>query len=616
MKTGNPCHGTSYKGFVHTFEPLLERTTNYAGSTNLHPISSQNRMTEKSNAYSQVVAICGVPPEQVPEGILNFARRYRKQITHVRVLIMNNDQDNEELLDGKLPSNPNTPDRSSHGDKIGSRRERSPTSSFAFMEDAAANSGTESSRDSSSTNTLYMVLLSLVTPSAAKSFVQNQNGKPFNSFENNIASVYHVVHVEGDDSQCINSSITDKNRSHDSAPNLIASLLMSPSLSDRKGKPQRSSSRHRNRSSSIHSFTAEVQNCPVCLDPMDVDLSYTQSNETTHNAIENSATFTTVCNHTFHMHCLLQWEDAPCPVCRFDHAGLNETLSQCHICRSTDRVYVCLICGVASCSQLTHERNEVVDNVHGYQSDLGSPNKDMMNKPRESLLEMSATHDCGTYLKDSLDNCGFDALSSGHAKQHYDETLHAYAVDTETQHVWDFAGQGFVHRLIQNVDGKIVEVSDPANTTSQERSLVPGLTDAEEGEIVHRKLEGYANDFNNLLKDQLEQQRLYFEGVLHQIKRGHEVNEVARSPAALTVALKQDLHQLQQRSRTLDKKSNKVSENVAFLKNMNESLEANKEPMQKEIIILQQARIDYGVMLKKKLPALEDRVAKLMLKLE
>ena len=29
----------------------------------------------------------------------------------------------------------------------------------------------------------------------------------------------------------------------------------------------------------------------------------------------------------------------------------------------------------------------------------------------------------------------------GHALQHYQETLHAYALDTETQHVWDFAGK-------------------------------------------------------------------------------------------------------------------------------------------------------------------------------
>jgi hypothetical protein len=52
--------------------------------------------------------------------------------------------------------------------------------------------------------------------------VQNQNGKPFSSFENNIASVFHVVHVEGDDSHCCNNNITDKNISHDLAPNLIA----------------------------------------------------------------------------------------------------------------------------------------------------------------------------------------------------------------------------------------------------------------------------------------------------------------------------------------------------------------------------------------------------------
>eukprot|EP00525_Craspedostauros_australis_P004953 CAMPEP_0198128672 /NCGR_PEP_ID=MMETSP1442-20131203/49896_1 /TAXON_ID= /ORGANISM="Craspedostauros australis, Strain CCMP3328" /LENGTH=83 /DNA_ID=CAMNT_0043788879 /DNA_START=1 /DNA_END=249 /DNA_ORIENTATION=- len=41
-------------------------------------------------------------------------------------------------------------------------------------------------------------------------------------------------------------------------------------------------------------------------------------------------------------------------------------------------------------------------------------------------------------------------LLMSHARQHYDNTLHAYALDTETQHVWDFAGQGYVHRLLQN----------------------------------------------------------------------------------------------------------------------------------------------------------------------
>lgn len=39
--------------------------------------------------------------------------------------------------------------------------------------------------------------------------------------------------------------------------------------------------------------------------------------------------------------------------------------------------------------------------------------------------------------------------------------------------MWDFAGDGFVHRLIHNkADGKLVEISDPEQT-SEERPQVP-----------------------------------------------------------------------------------------------------------------------------------------------
>jgi BRCA1-associated protein len=34
-----------------------------------------------------------------------------------------------------------------------------------------------------------------------------------------------------------------------------------------------------------------------------------------------------------------------------------------------------------------------------------------------------------------------------------------YALELETQRVWDYAGDGYVHRLIQNkADGKLVEL--------------------------------------------------------------------------------------------------------------------------------------------------------------
>ncbi len=65
--------------------------------------------------------------------------------------------------------------------------------------------------------------------------------------------------------------------------------------------------------------------------------------------------------------------------------------------------------------------------------------------------------------------------------QHYEETLHAYALDTETQHVFDFAGGGYVHRLLQNMeDGKIVEGTDPRVMEEAQIEQLLGRDNAEE----------------------------------------------------------------------------------------------------------------------------------------
>lgn len=46
----------------------------------------------------------------------------------------------------------------------------------------------------------------------------------------------------------------------------------------------------------------------------------------------------------------------------------------------------------------------------------------------------------------------------GHAIEHWKETQHCYSLELETQKVWDYAGDNYVHRLIQSkTDGKLVE---------------------------------------------------------------------------------------------------------------------------------------------------------------
>jgi BRCA1-associated protein len=174
-----------------------------------------------------------------------------------------------------------------------------------------------------------------------------------------------------------------------------------------------------------------------------------------------------------------------------------------------------------------------------------------------------------------------------------------------------------VHRLLQNKeDGKLVEVHDPYNTTSQERSLSPGLSESQEGEVVHRKLEGFASQYYTLLKSQLEQQRIFYEGRLEEIRRDYDVAKPLKKSTDLIAALKQERNQLSQRLVTLETRRRKVLEDVSFLVSMNESLVANKEPLRRQIEEAQQQSLNARRTFEELLQPLQDKVTALMLQLE
>ncbi len=50
----------------------------------------------------------------------------------------------------------------------------------------------------------------------------------------------------------------------------------------------------------------DAATCVICMDRME------------------SRVLTTVCNHSFHVECLMKWQDSPCPVCRFHHNNASE----------------------------------------------------------------------------------------------------------------------------------------------------------------------------------------------------------------------------------------------------------------------------------------------------
>ncbi|CAE7211378.1 unnamed protein product, partial [Rhizoctonia solani] len=111
-------------------------------------------------------------------------------------------------------------------------------------------------------------------------------------------------------------------------------------------------------------------------------------------------------------------------------------------------------------------------------------------------------------------NIGCGRYARAHAHAHHEFSAHLYALELATQRVWDYAGDGYVHRLIHDrTEGKLVELPSSSNTlnstttTGGESSLGPGPDDMRAAE----KVEAVGLEYANLLASQLDSQRAYFE---------------------------------------------------------------------------------------------------------
>jgi BRCA1-associated protein len=223
----------------------------------------------------------------------------------------------------------------------------------------------------------------------------------------------------------------------------------------------------------------ELPTCPVCLERMD----------------ETTGLLTILCQHVFHCACLEKWRGSGCPVCRYTHSpsytfpyprpysttnGDDDSEPTCSVCASTNNVWVCLICG-----------------------NLG----------------------CGRY-------------DSAHAYAHYEATSHCYAMDISTQHVWDYAGDGYVHRLIQSKpDTRLIDLPGRQRHANE-------AFRSEGGDSVPReKMESMAAEYTYLLTSQLEGQRRYFE---EQVERA--VDKASQASARADDAASQALKTAQEAS--------------------------------------------------------------------
>lgn len=200
---------------------------------------------------------------------------------------------------------------------------------------------------------------------------------------------------------------------------------------------------------------SELPTCPVCLDKLDA---------------MTSGIHTSICRHSYKCDCIDRWTTSKCSVCFASLAGSKESQKaviapdcappKCADCDSTDNIWICLICG---------------------------------------------HHGCGRYRK-------------GHARQHYEYGGHAFVTEVGTQHVWDYAADMYVHRLLRTGESR----TDFVNVDA----FVGGSGGGRGNNLNAQKLED-EDHFARMLSAQLSSQKDYFVDELERIHHEHE-NEMDR----------------------------------------------------------------------------------------
>lgn len=149
-------------------------------------------------------------------------------------------------------------------------------------------------------------------------------------------------------------------------------------------------------------------------------------------------------------------------------------------------------------------------------------------------------------------NVGCGRYDAAHAFAHYGQSAHCFAMDLATQRIWDYASDGYVHRIVQSKsDGKLVEL--PANTTPNHSALASRDDDFDDY-VPREKLDNIGQEYTHLLTSQLDSQRMYFEEILERAAdKASQASQAAEKATKLAESTSHELTKLRTEHEALAK---------------------------------------------------------------
>ncbi|XP_052181265.1 BRAP2 RING ZnF UBP domain-containing protein 1 [Diospyros lotus] len=200
---------------------------------------------------------------------------------------------------------------------------------------------------------------------------------------------------------------------------------------------------------------------------------------------DTSGIQSTLCDHSFQCPCVLKWTYLSCQVCRL--CQQQDERPSCAICGTLKNLWVCVICGFVG---------------------------------------------CGRYQE-------------RHAIRHWKDTQHCYSLELETQQVWDYVGDSYVHRLNQSKnDGKSLTMTNSDCMSVHGDCGTCGCSEDSgvSGALFGSKVEAIMDEYNHLLATQMETQRQHFESLLIEAKSKME-SSIAEAVEKELASRMQDIQQ-------------------------------------------------------------------------
>ncbi|XP_055822717.1 BRAP2 RING ZnF UBP domain-containing protein 1 [Solanum dulcamara] len=240
---------------------------------------------------------------------------------------------------------------------------------------------------------------------------------------------------------------------------------------------------------------------------------------------DTSGIQSTLCDHSFQCSCVSKWTYLACQVCRL--CQQQDEKPACSVCGTMKNLCVCLICGFVG---------------------------------------------CGRYEKK-------------HAIKHWTDAAHHYSLELETQQIWDYVGDKYVHRLNQSKgDSKLVTVDSRCTAAEGECTSCGDDEDSRfSGALFSSKVDSIVDEYNNLLASQLETQRQHYESLLAEARSGKE-SSISR---AVEKAVFSKMNDLQAKIEMYTEETKSVAErNQVLLKIQELSQTKYRETAERERLLL------------------------------